>query len=125
MLKTIFFHHKLVRYGLILLVLDFIVFGGINADRVSQPMLVVGFLLLLINFYAVANGLTKLAKLYGAPIIRLKRLSLGIVVFFGSLVAFQSIGQLNWHDAGAIVPLVLIGYMYVGYISPNKNNKIE
>lgn len=98
-----------------LLIMDAVVFGSKDADRVASFILIIGFLLLLTTFYYAAYGLLAFARLYGLPIKRKRRLAGSVTGLVGCLVALQSVGELNVRDVLVLLPLVIIGYIYSFY----------
>jgi hypothetical protein len=98
-----------------LLVVDGAVFGSTDARNVPSFMLIVGFIILVVNFYYLIRGLLVLARLYGLSFRRKYQLAGSLTGLTGCLVALQSIGELNSRDVIVLLPLVLIGYVYSFY----------
>jgi hypothetical protein len=99
-----------------LLVADLVVFAGTSPQKVPSIFLFLGFLLLVANFYVLLLGVLKLVAWYGVSPGKYRkrfiRLSAGV---FSGLVALQSIGQLSNRDVLVVLPLLLLGYMYLSY----------
>lgn len=98
-----------------LLFMDGAVFGSMNAGRVPSFMLVVGFIILVVNFYYLIRGLLALARLYGLSVKRKYQLAGSLTGLAGCLVALQSIGELNSRDVIVLMLLVFIAYAYSFY----------
>ncbi len=99
-----------------LLMADIVLFGVGNPHSAASWVLIIGFLLLAVNFYVLMLGLLRLASWYGLSLSRhrqrVARIATGV---FGGLVALQSIGQLSPHDPLMLVPLVILAYLYLSY----------
>jgi hypothetical protein len=64
------------------------------------------------------------ARLYGLPLKRKKRLSAYIIITFGLIFALQSMGELSAKDILVIIPIAVIGYIYTSYFKTD-NQQIE
>ncbi len=114
MIKKVSRLHKSLFASLI--VGDAIVFGAWNPDSAPSLVLIIGFLLLIANVYALSLGLLKLASWYGLmPSKQLRRLARIATSLFGGLIALQSIGELSPRDVLVLLPFVLLTYLYVSY----------
>ncbi len=98
-----------------LLVVDGAVFSSTDARNVPSFMLIVGFIILVVNFYYLIRGLLALARLYGLSVRRKYQLASSLTALIGFLMALQSIGELNSRDVIVLMPLVFIAYAYSFY----------
>ena len=117
-LKTI--GHKNIGQLLTLMLIDIAFFGSTNISRVPSYLVIVGFLLFTYTLYTAIYHLLGIARLYGMPIRRKKRLSLYATGALGLLVALQSIGELSTKDVVLLLPLSLVGYVYLSYFKANE-----
>lgn len=106
-----------VRYFIILLGLDMLVFGSSDARKVPSYILIVGFVLLLATVYQAFYGVLSLSRLYGLKLKRRGRFALYLTGVVGILIALQSIGELSPRDVAVLLPLAVIGYLYSSYSS--------
>jgi hypothetical protein len=99
-----------------LIAADMLVFGMGNPHSAASWVLIVGYLLLVANFYVLMLGLVKLVSWYGLPVRshrrRFVRITTGV---FGGLIALQSVGQFSGRDLVVVVPLVVLAYLYFSY----------
>lgn len=99
-----------------LLLIDGLLFGLSDPQRVPSPMLAIGFILLVITLYQLMVGLLMAANWYGLPgrahRRRQARVSTGVI---SGLIALQSIGELGLRDVLVLLPLAVIAYLYVSY----------
>ena len=123
MLRRSLTDNKLVRYALVLFVLDIIFYGSLNPAKVAQVMLVVGYLLLMANLYLLIYGVTSLIRLYGIKLKNRKRFSLYICLFIGLIIALQSIGELSGHDVFVILLIAGFSYGYITYVGQAKQKQ--
>lgn len=105
-----------------LLLADIAVFSGSNPHNAPSMMLMIGFGLLIVNFYLLMLGLVRLSN-YGLLTGRYRhkrfaRLATGL---FAGLVALQSIGELGSRDIVVLLPLAVLGYLYISYGRGGKN----
>ena len=105
-----------------LLLVNLAVFSGSNPHNAPSLMLIIGFGLLMLNFYLLMLGLVKLGN-YGLLTGRYQhkrfaRLTTGL---FAGLVALQSIGELGPRDIVVMLPLAVVGYLYISYGWASKN----
>ena len=122
--------YRLIRsrkLKLILLVfgIDLLFFGFVNPVSGHSYVAIVGSLLLAISIYIMLRLIVMLFSVF-FPISQRSQNRLGV---FLSLVAvflllMQSVGQLSARDVLAVVPLMLISYLYIGY-SPDKAAKTD
>lgn len=76
-----------------------------------------------LTIYLITYIVLSFIKLYGLPIKRKQRLSWYITGVMSMLVALQSIGELGSKDIIVVLPLAVIGYVYINY-SGNNERKI-
>lgn len=98
-----------------LLIIDALVFGLTDPQRVPSFMLAVGFLLLAVTFYHLLLGLLKAAGWYGLPGGAHRRLARTLTGLVSGMIALQSIGELGRRDVLVLLPLALVAYLYVSY----------
>jgi hypothetical protein len=123
--------HKLTRHInlthwliLSLVIIDLLFFGKTDSSNVPSFLLVIGFLLLIITAYMIVYSFLGVARLYGLPLKRKKRLSAYIIITFGLIFALQSMGELSAKDILVIIPIAVIGYIYTSYFKTD-NQQIE
>jgi hypothetical protein len=104
----------------LVLLLDAILFGSINARTTSSLFLMAGFVLLLATLYYVLRGLLALAGFYGFKVKRPRYLAFYMSGILGCLIALQSIGELGSRDAAVLLPLGLLAYLYTSYGNSSK-----
>lgn len=95
---------------------DLVIFGGTSPHNASSGVLFIGFLLLAVNFYALLLAMLRLAAWYGVSLGRHRKRFVRVTagVFVG-LAALQSIGELSPRDVLVLLPLALLGYLYLSY----------
>jgi hypothetical protein len=98
-----------------LIIIDLCLFTATNAASVTSFMLIVGFVLLAVTLYYLIYGLLSLAGFYGVAIKQKRRPALYLTFLGGGLIALQSIGELSSRDIAVILPLAVLGYLYVSY----------
>lgn len=106
-----------------LLVVDAVVFGGSDPQKVPSMVLIVAFLLLTATFYFLARGLIKAAGWYGIKTRHPGRLAAVITVVTAVIMALQSTGELTGRDILVLLPFVVIGYLYASYGSKRQNSR--
>lgn len=116
--KTIHSHHGWQSIGLI--ISDIIYFGSTNIAKIPAFMVILGYLLLIFSLYTLLYYCLGFIRLYGVPINRKRRLAMYITGAAGLLVALQSIGELSMKDVLVMLPLALVGYMYLSYSRANE-----
>ena len=109
-------HHR-SRKLIILFIIDSLLFGTSNSQKVPSVMLIIGFVLLMVTAYQVYKLLLSLLNLYGLGFRQQSRLAAYLTLFTGLLVALQSIGQLAPRDVLVLMLLSVIAYFYSGYNS--------
>lgn len=113
--------HQLLKYvkrwpWAVLITLDGLFFGLTEPSKVSVPMLIVGFGLIVASIYRLIHGIIGLTRWYGVSFgshaRRVAAVATGVI---GSVVALQSIGQLSPRDLIVLLPFALVGYFYASY----------
>lgn len=99
-----------------LITADCLVFTLVNPRTASAMWLIVGFVLLGCTFFSLASLLAAALKGYGEQTHRAgKRFLRYTVVIALALLGLQSVGQLTVKDVAALLPFVVIAYLYFGY----------
>ena len=98
-----------------LLVVDSLVFNLTNTGSAPAYILIVGFVLLMVSFYYLMQGLLAAGRLYGLAFQRKRHLAGYLTLLTGFLLALQSMGELNSRDVLVLLPLSTIGYGYSLY----------
>lgn len=114
--------HKHVWQTTLLVIADLLFFGNTNASSIAPIFLIVGFLLLVCTSYALIYGSISFARLYGLPFKHKKRLSIFLSITLGLILALQSVGELSLRDVIVLLPLAIIGYIYVLYATTRRRN---
>ena|ERR1700722_121916 len=117
MKKRIFRNPSLYKL-IVLFVLDGLLFGLTNPNKVNSLVLILGFLLLALTLYYLLLLLFGFMIRLGFKIKNRRKLALFTVVVFWILMALQSIGQLSTRDVLVIIPLAILLYVYIAYIRP-------
>lgn len=114
------------KYGatLALVVANLGLFGLTNVSNIPSYLIMVGFLLLVVDLYLLVYASLGLGKLYGLPIKRRRRLSIYFVLALSLIIALKSIGGLGLVDVLVMVPLLVMGYVYISY-SHTKQQQIN
>ncbi|HEY1064210.1 MAG TPA: hypothetical protein VGE30_02835 [Candidatus Saccharimonadales bacterium] len=112
--KLLHNHHAKICAALI--AADCLVFSLVNPRTASAMWLIVGFGLLGLTFFSLASLFADAFKGYGEQAHRagkrfLRYGAVSIVV----LIGLQSVGQLTVRDVAALLPFVVIAYLYFGY----------
>ncbi|HSW37342.1 MAG TPA: hypothetical protein VLG37_03180 [Candidatus Saccharimonadales bacterium] len=111
-----------IIWVLALLAVDVLFFLNTDPFKIASPLIIVGFLLLSLNIYWFFRALISLLALYIAPLKRHQARPARILTITASLlIAMQTIGQLSLKDVLALLPIVLIGYIYLSF---NKKQRI-
>jgi hypothetical protein len=105
----------------ILLVLNGLFFSLTNPDHVNSMILIIGFIILTILFYAIIDSLLFLLIKSGISLSRPRRIAVFTAILSGLILALQSIGQLSLIDLAVIIPLWMLLYLYTTYIRPHSN----
>ena len=106
-----------------LLVVDAVIFGGSDPQKVPSIMLIIAFLLLIATFYYLVRSFIKAAGWYGLKTRHPGRLAAVITVVAGFIMALQSIGELTGRDILVLLPFVVIGYLYAAYGTKRQNSR--
>ncbi|MEO8105649.1 MAG: hypothetical protein ABI602_04965 [Candidatus Saccharibacteria bacterium] len=111
-MRKILTHKKyLLPFGLV--AADLLFFGFTNPARVSSPLLIVGFLLVVVTLYVGLRFFLSIAGVYNPWFRRQKRPVAYLTGLLGVTIALQSIGQLTLRDV--VVLTVLSGVMGLYY----------
>ncbi len=116
------FGHKRAWYGIALLALDLVLFATTDATKVPSPVVIIGFVLLILTIYSLVYGLLSLSSLYGIRLPHRRQLAIYLSVLLGGLLALQSIGELDRRDVLVWLPLVVVGYAYNAYAKAGQSN---
>lgn len=82
-----------------------------------------GFILFMTTTYEVIYGLLSVARLYGLPIQRKKRLTLYASAVLTIVVALQSLGELSLIELLVLVVLAVLAYFYGIFAATNKQSQ--
>lgn len=94
-------------------------FGLTDPKSISSPMLFVGFILLCLSVYSVAQlGVWAFARAGLKAGRRQRRAVVGMSAIVMMVLALQSIGQLTFRDVAVIAIFAVLGYLYVTYPQP-------
>lgn len=96
-----------------LLAADLLLFGTTDPGTVPSYLLIVGFILMSATLYYLLDGLLALARLYGFPIRRRRRVLRALALSLSGVLALQSIGQLSVKDVLILAPLTALAYFYL------------
>lgn len=109
-------HNRYFQVCAVLVAADCLVFTFVNPRTASAMWLIIGFVLLGLTFFGLAGLLSGLLKSYGEQTHRAGKrfLRYGAAICL-ALVGLQSIGQLTIKDVAALLPFVIIAYLYFGY----------
>lgn len=111
--------HRKRRLGLVILIMDGLFFGTTDPSQVASPLLAVAFLLLSLNlFYFAYIGLHLAVKAGFSMGSKQYKAAFGVAGVMALLVALKSVGQLGVHDIAVLLPLAVLGYIYVTYAQP-------
>ncbi len=108
-----------------LLLIDAILFGSTGVASVSSPILIIGFVLLIATIFYFTRIILGVIGFYGVKIKRPRYLALCISGVMGSLLALQSVGELN---AREIIVLLMLGgltYLYSSYEATHKRSPLD
>lgn len=108
-------HAKVVTF-LAIFIVNILFFSLTNPNKVNSVYLILGFVLLTILIYSLLDIFLLLIGKSGLRLKNTNRIAGFIAVLIGLLIALQSIGQLTLIDVIVVLPLWLIGYVYLTYI---------
>jgi hypothetical protein len=109
-------HNRHLQVCAALIAADCLVFSFVNPQTASAIWLIVGFGLLGCTFFGLAGLLATSLRSYGEQTHRAGKRFLRYGAGIGLvLVGLQSIGQLTVRDVVALVPFVVVAYLYFGY----------
>ncbi len=115
--------HKRLWQVCALLVVDGVFFTSTNTAQVAPIVLMFGFILFMTTTYEVIYGLLSVARLYGLPIQRKKRLTLYASAVLTIVVALQSLGELSLIELLVLVVLAVLAYFYGIFAATNKQSQ--
>jgi hypothetical protein len=98
-----------------LLIIDSLVFGLTDPNKVPSFMLIVAFLLVAATLYCVTRVFIRVSRIYGFKVSHPRRLALILTSISGGLIALQSMGELTGRDMLVLLPLIVLSYLYVSY----------
>lgn len=109
-------HNRHIKICAALIAADCLIFTLVNPRTASALWLIVGFGLLGLTFFGLAGLLASSLKSYGEQAYRAGKrfLRYGAAICV-VLVGLQSVGQLTVRDVLALLPFVIIAYLYFGY----------
>lgn len=105
---------KKLAYFLILLLSEGVLFGLSNPAHAPALLLVTGFIMLVATFYFFTLFCIWLIT-SGRPSRLVRKAGWLLTIFVAFLLAMQSIGELVWYDILALLPLLLILFLYLSY----------
>lgn len=109
-------YHRKFQICAALLAADCSVFTLVNPQRASAPWLIIGYALLGLTLFGLANLLASVLKSYGERPHRTGRRLLRYGATIGVvLIGLQSIGQLTAKDVLTLLPFAVLAYLYFGY----------
>ncbi|MGH7142022.1 MAG: hypothetical protein ACREF5_00900 [Candidatus Saccharimonadales bacterium] len=113
-----------IRIIILLLVVDIFFFSLVNPVNSSSFMVIIGCLLVALTLYVIFRVLIKVFAAF-VPVSgrSQRRFATFITILLVFLLLMQSIGQLSLHDAIAVVPLMVVLYVYLTYNSKDKLNQ--
>ena len=112
---------RAIRFILPLIVADIVFFSLINPANSSSFMIILGCILTALSIYMIIFGLTRLLAIFITVSRRTqRRFAIFITLVLMFLLLMQSIGQLSLRDILAIVPLMVVLYIYLTYTSRTK-----
>lgn len=101
-----------------LLAADIVFFSLINPLNSNSFMIIIGCLLTALTIYVVLRALTRLLAVFITMSQRTqRRFAIFTTLLLMFLLLMQSIGQLSLRDIIAIVPLMVVLYIYLTYTS--------
>ena len=107
-----------IKFVIPLLVADIVFFSLVNPLSSNSFMIIIGCLLTALTIYIVLRALTRLLGVFismSQPTQRRFAIFMTLLLMF--LLLMQSIGQLSIRDILAIVPLMIVLYIYLTYTS--------
>jgi len=110
------YHAKRVGVVAVFAIVNMLFFGLFNPQASSPLIVILGCCLLVITIYLVSVAFTELLS-WGISLTKMtrRRVALFVTMLSTFLILMQSIGQLTLRDALAVLPLVLIAYLYITY----------
>lgn len=115
-MKQKLLHNRHLQVCAALIAADCLVFSFVNPQTASAVWLIVGFVLLGCTFFGLAGLFANSLRAYGDQTHRAGKRFLRYGAAIGLvLVGLQSIGQLTVRDVVALVPFMVVAYLYFGY----------
>lgn len=111
---------RLFKKLLLVAVGDLAFFSVISPNRTSTPLPVLMIACVLVGatvYSACRVGISLFSAAFQLQLSTQKRAALSVTIALTFLVLMGSIGQLDWHDILAVVPLALVSYFYLSYMS--------
>ncbi|MDB5169916.1 MAG: hypothetical protein JWN82_312 [Candidatus Saccharibacteria bacterium] len=115
-MKQKLLHNRHLQICAALIAADCLVFTFVNPQDASALWLIGGFGLLGCTLFGLASLLASSLRGYGERTHQAGKrfLRYGVVISL-VLVGLQSIGQLTVKDIAALLPFVVLAYLYFGY----------
>lgn len=101
---------------ILLLVIDALLFGNVDAAEAGTAVIITGFVMLVLTIYYILYNLLSLFGLYGFKVKHKRQAALYMTIVAGIVVALQSTGELGSRDIWVLLPLVILGYFYSSYV---------
>jgi Ca2+/Na+ antiporter len=100
---------------------DILFFSLINPTTSNSYVVILGCVLVILTVYALVLTATRLVAIF-IPISAAtqKRFTLFVSLLLVFMLLMQSIGQLSTRDLIAILPLLVVLYIYLAYIAKDK-----
>jgi Ca2+/Na+ antiporter len=104
--------------------IDVLFFGLINPTTSNSYVVILGCILIILTIYALVLIITRLAAIF-IPVSAAvqKRFALFVSLLLAFMLLMQSIGQLSARDLIAILPLLVVLYIYLTYISKGRSQQ--
>lgn len=113
MRKILTHKNSLLLFGLV--AVDSLFFGFTSPTRVSSPLLIVGFSLVVATLYGSLRLALSIAGVYSPWFRRQKRPVAYLTGLLGVTLALQSIGQLTLRDVVVLMVLSAVLGLYYEY----------
>ena len=116
---------KLAKLALLITV-DAFFFSAYNPENSPPLVVVIGFLLFIATVYVLLKLLADvISSQFGLKLPNERKAIATVTTVIGLLIAMQSIGQLTTKDVLAIVPLMLILYLFLTYSKPRGSKNLR
>jgi len=124
MLNHVFSFFQKCRLLFVLLLVDILFFSITSPVGGSSLILIVGTVLLAFTIYiALRTIMSFLSVFLSVSVLTQKRIAMLTTLLLVFLILMQSIGQLSIRDVLAAIPLMVVFYLYMTYISSRKVEK--